>query len=163
MAFDRNTDAALRSAFAQLGVRIAPGAKTSEMIPQLEAFQMKVSTDEGLLVIRQHDQIISTGTALKAFTGKHPEHFVLPGGQVRSKDQLLPNDCKEGIRQRVEMIREQGLDGFSKIITNQSLRPGVVASREMSRADWANLTVSEKVAAINADPQIASIIMAQKR
>jgi hypothetical protein len=160
--FNREQDAALRSAFAQLGVRIAPDAKTSEMIPQLEAFQMTATVDQGVLTISQHGAVISTGTALKAFTGKHPEHFVLPGGQVRSKADLQPANTPEGVRQRTELIREQGYDSFAKIISNASLRPGVVASREMSRSDWMNLTTSEKTAAVSSDPGIVAHVMAKR-
>lgn len=160
--FNPATDAALRGAFNQLGVRLAPDAKTSEMVDQLEQYQMTCSVDNGMLAISQHGAVVSTGTALRAFVGKFPQHFILPGGEVRSRDQLAPQGTPEGNKQRAELIAKVGYDGFRKIISNETLRPGVVANREMSRADWKNLTIAEKVAAVSADPGIVGHIMSKR-
>jgi hypothetical protein len=164
MEFDREKDSALRNAFAQLGVRVAPEAKTSEMVTQLkEQFQIEACVDAGVLTLRQNGAIISTGTALRAFTEKAPQHFVLAGGLVRSAADLRDAGTPEGTRQRVELIKARGLKGFTDVIAAPQLRPGVVASREMSKADWMNLTTHEKVEALKADQQIAAIVMAKRK
>ncbi len=158
MEFDLQMDTAIRNAFAASGVRIAPEAKTSEIAAKLTEYQMTPSVDGGLLAITQHGAPISVGTALAAFVGKHPENFILPGSQVRSLADLRPANTEEGRKQRVELIKTQGLEAFGKIVTSPNLRPGVTANREMSKADWQNLTTREKSAAITADPEIVSVI-----
>jgi hypothetical protein len=162
MAFDRELDSAIRGAFAAQGVRLAPEAKTSQIAEQLKAFGITSAVDAGVLRLEQHGAVISTGQALKAFTEKHAEHFVLPGGQVRSAADLRPANTPEGIRQRTEMIASQGYDKFVSVVAAPHLRPGVVASREMSKRDWFNLTPAEKSAAIEQDPDIVGIVMAKK-
>jgi hypothetical protein len=81
---------------------------------------------------------------------------------VRSLADLRPANTDEGKKQRVELIRERGLDAFNQIVNSPALRPGVVANREMSKADWKNLTTREKSAAINLDPEIVSVIHGRK-
>jgi hypothetical protein len=60
------------------------------------------------------------------------------------------------------MIASQGLEKFTEVVASPNLRPGVVPSREMSRADWKNLTTAEKSAAISADPDIVAIVMSRR-
>lgn len=162
MEFNLELDTAIRNAFAASGVRIAPEAKTSEIAAKLTEYQMTPTVDGGLLAITQHGAPISVGTALAAFVAKHPENFILPGGQVRSLADLRPADTDEGRKQRVELIRAKGLDEFNRIVNAPNLRSGVVANREMNKADWKNLTTREKSAAIAADPEIVSIIHSRK-
>ena len=96
---------------------------------------MTVGTDSGMLKLEQNGAVVSTGTVLKAFTEKQPEHFILHGGAVRSVPQLQPHNTPEGQRQRAELIASRGLAAFESVVNTPNMRPGVVASREMSKAD----------------------------
>ncbi len=155
--FNAELDSVIRSAFQAQGVRLDPNAKTSEIAEQLQSkYQITASVDHGALKLEQNGLTISNGTALKALTEREPQHFILNGGQVRSLSDFKTTE------QKVEHIRQHGLDSFSKLVTAPNLRPGIVAPREMSRADWSNLTRSEKSAAIALDPQIVSIVMSKK-
>jgi hypothetical protein len=163
MAFDKELDGAIRAAFAASGVRLAPDAKTTEIAEQLQsAHGVSASVDAGVLKLEQNGTVASTGSVLKAFTDQHKEHFIVPGGQVRSLADLRPANTPEGRRQRSEMIASQGLEKFTEVVASPNLRPGVVPSREMSRADWKNLTTAEKSAAISADPDIVAIVMSRR-
>src|SRR5437016_4231507 len=115
--FNRETDAALRSAFIQLGVRIAPEAKTSAMVEQLKTHGVDVEVDSGMVCMKQNGVVASTGTVLRSFAIEHKEHFILPGGQVRSAADLRPAGTPEGIKQRTELINKLGLDAFREIIS----------------------------------------------
>ena len=162
MEFDLKLDAAIRSAFAQSGVRLAPEAKTSEIVEQLAEYGVSASVDNGALSLSQNGSIISNGTAVAGFVKQRPEHFVIDGGQARSLADFRPADTTEGKKQRVEFIREHGGEKFAQLVNAPNLRPGVVANREISKADWNNLTTREKSAAITADPEIVSIIHGRK-
>jgi hypothetical protein len=162
MEFDLKLDAAIRGAFAQAGIRMGPGAKTSDIVDQFAQFGVTPEVDNGVLVLMQNGAPARTGTALTAFVGKFPDHFVVPGAQVRSVKDLQPANTPEGIKQRVELIREQGGEQFAKIVNGPALRSGVIANREMSRTDWQNLTRAEKTAAIAADPEIVEIVHSRR-
>jgi hypothetical protein len=136
-------DAALRRAFSDAGVRVAPSATMTDVVGKFNALGISAEVQDGCLVLKQDTREFNVALACKSFAAK-PENAAL---FITEK-----NDAREWTgKQKSDYIAANGYDAWQRKITAPQLEPGVkVLDRNMSRKDYLNLTRTERVQFIGA-------------
>jgi len=137
---------AVAQAFAVMGLKVRDAAT---VLSTLESqHQCKVSDEGGFLSIEQNGQQVNIPTILQAYLKQHPADFVGHVGEVRYKSDV-PDD-----KAKVALIREKGIDWWAALPatkdspTAKDVVKPVIASTQMKRSEWLQLTPKEKTAAI---------------
>jgi hypothetical protein len=139
IAVTASLDSALRRAFSEASVRLQPDALMSSVIAALEGLGIKVEITDGILCMSQGQTQMNTALALRNFA-KRPEYaafFVLEGSHPKTWT----------VERRMKYIAENGDDKYRTLWQSPVLQQGLrVLDPNMSRADYSNLTRSEKIA-----------------
>jgi hypothetical protein len=134
-------DSALRRAFSDSSVRLQPEARTTDIIGALETLGIACTVEDGLLLMRQGSTEMNTNRALRSFAAR-PEFakfFV-----------LSTEDPKTWTReQKTEYLRTHSPEEFGRLCSKPIVATVRVLDANMSRADYANLSVAEKISFIN--------------
>jgi hypothetical protein len=134
-------DAALRRAFSDAGVRVAPSATMTEVVSRFNALGISCEMQDGCLVLKQDEREFSTALACKGFAAR-AENVALFITEKTSTQEWTRT-------QKSEYIAKHGLDAWENRLNAPQLDPGVrVLDRNMSRKDYLNLTRTERVAFI---------------
>ena len=131
-------DSALRKAFSDASVRVAPTTRMTDIIEALKAMGIGVEVQDGVLVLTQGTTSFNTSLALRNFSIR-PEHarfFVL-----ETSDPKTWTTAK-----KVEYLRTHSADEYAKLCRAPVIEAGIrVLDANMSRHDYENLTRAEKV------------------
>jgi len=138
IAVSAAVDTALRKGFSEASVRLKPDTKISDIVKALEALGLTVAIQDGTLVMSQGSTTMHTTLALRSLTAK-PEFapfFVL--------ETLDPKTWTNA--RKMAYVTEHGSDAFGKLCSQPVVEAGIkVLDANMGRADYSNLTRSEKL------------------
>jgi uncharacterized protein YfaS (alpha-2-macroglobulin family) len=139
IAVSASVDSALRRAFSEASVRLQSDALMSSLIAALEGLGIKVEITDGILCLSQGATQMNTSLALRNFS-KRPEHaafFVIDGAH--------PSQWSK--ERKIEYLKAHTDEQYRALIQSPVLDAGVkTMDPNMSRADYSNLTRSEKIA-----------------
>jgi hypothetical protein len=139
IAVSASVDSALRRAFSEASVRLQPDCKMTDVIDALKAMGIGVEVQDGVLVLQQGSTSFNTSLALRNFS-KRPENvafFVVDGAH--------PSQWSK--ERKIEYLRTHTDEQYRALIQSPVLDAGVkTMDPNMSRADYSNLTRSEKIA-----------------
>jgi hypothetical protein len=117
------------------------------IIEKLKGMGIECSDADGFLAMTQGSTPLNVAQVLQSYFQKHPADFVGHVGEIRYKSDV-PQDAK------VAFIREHGYQAWAALPVNENsptaknvMKP-VVASTEMTRTQWMQLTAKEKTEAI---------------
>jgi hypothetical protein len=136
-------DAALRRAFSDAGVRVAPSATMTEVVSRFNALGISCEVQDGVLVLSQDTRQFNVALACKGFAAK-PENAALFVTEQTSTREWNG-------KQKSAYIAAHGYEAWEAKLNAPQLDPGVkVLDANMSRKDYENLTRSERVRFIDA-------------
>jgi hypothetical protein len=131
-------DSALRRAFSEASVRVAPDARTTDIVAALGTLGITAEVTDGVLVLSQGETSFNTSLALRNFA-KRPEHagfFILDGA----------HPAQWSNKKKIEYLSTHSDDEFRALVQSPVLEAGVrVLDANMSKSDYQNLTRREKV------------------
>jgi hypothetical protein len=136
-----SVDSALRKAFSEASVRLLPETQMSAIITGLENMGVKVSVEDGLLVLAQGETVMHTGKALRTLATK-PEfkRFFVQEGQ---------HPAQWSTEKKIEYLRTHSDEEYRTLIQSPVLESGIrTMDPNMSRKDYGQLTRSERMAFI---------------
>ena len=134
-------DSALRRAFSEASVRVAPDARTTDIIAALAALGVTATVQDGVLILAQGETTMHTVLALRGFASK-PENakFFVVAGQ---------HPATWSRRQKVEYLASHSDEDYRRLIQTPALEAGVrVLDPNMSKSEYALLTRAERVSFI---------------
>jgi hypothetical protein len=136
---DRATDQAIRQALGTLKIR--PNDETfssSELTARLKKdYNVDATVNDGILELKQGDQLMSTAAALRTFASK-PENAVL---FVSEGD----NHKLWDVQKRSDWIKANGLPAWEAKIGKAPLKHDAdIANADISRTDYFSMTNSER-------------------
>jgi hypothetical protein len=136
-------DAALRRAFSEAGVRVAPSATMTDVVSRFNALGISAEVQDGCLVLKQDTREFNVALACKSFAAK-PENAALFITEQTSTREWTG-------KQKSEFIAKYGYNAWENRLNAPQLDPGVkVLDRNMTRKDYLNLTRTERVHFIGA-------------
>jgi len=155
IGINRELDAALRKAFSDARVRIAPNAKLADIKAALEAMGLTVAVEDGFLVLTQGTTAMHTNIALKNFANRpeNAQYFVLETSHPSTWTQ----------QKKIEFLRNHTPDEYAQLLRGPKT-PGIgVLSLDLTRAEYLSLTTQERVAFVREyGPQGVATVMARK-
>jgi len=135
-------DSALRRAFSDAGVRVAPSATMTDVVARFNAMGISCEVESGCLVLLQDSRQFNVALACKAFSAK-PENASL----------FITENTDTGEwtqKQKSEFISKHGYEAWHARVTGPQLEAGVrVLDANMEKRDYLSLTRSEKMNFIN--------------
>ena len=150
-------DSALRRAFSEASVRLAPETKITDVIAALGTLGIVAEITDGVLVLRQDQTQFNTSLALRNFS-KRPEHakFFVQEGQ---------HPAQWSTKTKIEYINKNGEAAYRKLCQSPVLDAGIkVLDPNMRRADYLQLTRQERMSFISeyGDAAVAKIFQKAK-
>jgi len=135
-------DSALRRAFSEASVRVAPDTRMTDIIAALTALGITATIEDAVLVLRQGETNFNTSLALRNFA-KRPEHakfFVSEGAHPKAWSD----------KKKIEYLRTHTDAEYRALLQSPVLEAGVkVLDPNMSRKDYEGLTRAERIAFIS--------------
>ncbi|MGA9810140.1 MAG: hypothetical protein ACLPH5_04600 [Candidatus Sulfotelmatobacter sp.] len=132
-------DSALRRAFSEASVRVAPDTRMTDIVTALGVMGVSIEVQDGVLVLQQGATAFNTSLALRNFS-QRPEHakfFIL--------ETLDPKTWTNA--RKMKYIAEHGQDAWGKLCCAPVIEAGIkVLDVNMSKHDYMGLTRSEKIA-----------------
>lgn len=136
-------DAALRRAFSEAGVRVAPSGTMTAVVAAFNGMGISAEVQDGCLVLKQDTREFNVALACKAFAAK-PENAALFVTEQNPASEWTG-------KQKSDFIAQHGYDAWQRKISGPRLAPGVkVLDQNMSRKDYESLTRAERVQFISA-------------
>ena len=138
----KTVDSALRRAFSEASIRIHPDTRMTDVIESLTALGIAVTIQDGVLVLSQDTTTFNTSLALRNFAYKpgNEQYFILETHDPKS----WTNERK------IAFLKTHTVEEYGRLCSQPVIEAGIrVLDANMSRADYENLTRTEKVAFIS--------------
>lgn len=133
-------DRALRCAFSDARLRLAPDAKLTEIIESLKAMGVECAVQDGFFAMMQQGTSLHTSLALRSFAEKHKQFFILEDS----------HDARTwSVTRKSEYLRDHSPEEFAQLLRNPQQGGVGVLSLDMTRQEYQNLSNAEKRAFVN--------------